>query len=455
MIRCYHDTKGKIDYRKRINNNLNTNIRQSCDGTTPKNMRRRTRCCSTNLLLTTTMIIIIKLISLFLSLQSHIFSTINVIAFDTTTTTIQTQLLSNRLKHYHHHDDPYNRQCRILSVQLLQQSRRYSYNHNIHHSYRTKATILHSSILEATYPTSTNTNPTQSSSSTSSLSNTESNNENDISIHPMTSDYNNQQQLQQVQQTPVKVKPTLGNELYKCVQWFGKKLTFQASKPKNSIYFFGTNRNNMHHYYQTIDNKNIITPSQRLFRVVDDILHIDTNDTIENPVKTSSSTSLLPKPALGSERAIQTLWNRQQRQQQQEQQQHDDNEINLVFDKDNFKQQVMEEEKQVWEALVSLEKDMSKLDRMIGTKPQLSTLQFILLGSAVLSTATSPLLFTGQLTEFVAPSMAAFTAAIGIAAEYRGRVAVADSKEVAAASLQCAAEAEGYLASAERAKAVR
>ena len=35
-----------------------------------------------------------------------------------------------------------------------------------------------------------------------------------------------------------------------------------------------------------------------------------------------------------------------------------------------------------------------------------------------------------------------------------GKVAVADGKEVAAASVQCAAEAEGLLANAERSKAV-
>jgi hypothetical protein len=45
-------------------------------------------------------------------------------------------------------------------------------------------------------------------------------------------------------------------------------------------------------------------------------------------------------------------------------------------------------------------------------------------------------------------------AAIGIGAEYVGRVAVADGKEVAASTIQCAAEAEGLLANAERAKAV-
>lgn len=46
------------------------------------------------------------------------------------------------------------------------------------------------------------------------------------------------------------------------------------------------------------------------------------------------------------------------------------------------------------------------------------------------------------------------SAAIGIGAEYVGRVSVADGKEVAAASIQCAAEAEGLLANSERAKAI-
>jgi hypothetical protein len=46
------------------------------------------------------------------------------------------------------------------------------------------------------------------------------------------------------------------------------------------------------------------------------------------------------------------------------------------------------------------------------------------------------------------------SAAIGIGAEYVAKVAVADGKEVAAATVQCAAEAEGFLANAERAKAV-
>lgn len=98
---------------------------------------------------------------------------------------------------------------------------------------------------------------------------------------------------------------------------------------------------------------------------------------------------------------------------------------------------------------------MQVLDRLAGQKPQLSWFELTLLLGAVASCAGSPLMLHGRLTEFIAPSAAAFTAAIGIAAEYSGRVAVADGKEVAATSLQCAAEAEGFLASAERAKAVR
>jgi len=92
------------------------------------------------------------------------------------------------------------------------------------------------------------------------------------------------------------------------------------------------------------------------------------------------------------------------------------------------------------------------LDRLAGQKPQLSILEFTLLASAVTAAAVSPLI--GHLANVVAPSSAAFVAALGISAEYSGKVAVADGKEIAAASIQCAAEAEGLLAQAERAKAV-
>jgi hypothetical protein len=46
------------------------------------------------------------------------------------------------------------------------------------------------------------------------------------------------------------------------------------------------------------------------------------------------------------------------------------------------------------------------------------------------------------------------TASITIGSEYIGRVAVADGKEIAANTIQCAAEAEALLANAERVKAI-
>ncbi|KAL7576268.1 hypothetical protein ACA910_018094 [Epithemia clementina (nom. ined.)] len=110
--------------------------------------------------------------------------------------------------------------------------------------------------------------------------------------------------------------------------------------------------------------------------------------------------------------------------------------------------------KQVWSALATLERDMQSLDRIAAQKPQLSILEASLLSGAVLSAGLGPLLFGGHITEFLAPAAAAFSAAIGIGAEFTGKVAVADGKEVAAAAMQCAAEAEGLLANAERAKAI-
>eukprot|EP00980_Cylindrotheca_fusiformis_P031115 scaffold25830_cov162-Cylindrotheca_fusiformis.AAC.16 len=111
-------------------------------------------------------------------------------------------------------------------------------------------------------------------------------------------------------------------------------------------------------------------------------------------------------------------------------------------------------QEQVWSALANLELDMQLLDNMAGQQPQLTALELSLLSLAVAAAASGPFVLGGVLTEFVAPTSAAFSAAIGIGAEYVGRVSVADGKEVAAAAIGCAAEAEGLLANAERAKAI-
>lgn len=67
---------------------------------------------------------------------------------------------------------------------------------------------------------------------------------------------------------------------------------------------------------------------------------------------------------------------------------------------------------------------------------------------------TTPIFVSSQLADFIAPSAAAFSAAIGARSEYIGKKSVADGKEIAAQAMFCAAEAEVFLSRAERAKAV-
>jgi len=106
-------------------------------------------------------------------------------------------------------------------------------------------------------------------------------------------------------------------------------------------------------------------------------------------------------------------------------------------------------------ALQTLEKDMALLDNFASSQSQLSGAEVGLLLGAVLASGLGPIAFPGtSVTEVLAPAAAAFTASITIGSEYLGRVAVADGKEIAANSIQCAAEAEGFLANAERVKAI-
>jgi len=109
----------------------------------------------------------------------------------------------------------------------------------------------------------------------------------------------------------------------------------------------------------------------------------------------------------------------------------------------------------ITQALDTLEKDMALLDNLASLKPQLSGTEVGLLLGAVLASGIGPILFPGtSVTEVLAPAAAAFTASITIGSEYIGRVAVADGKEIAANSIQCAAEGEAFLANAERVKAI-
>jgi hypothetical protein len=59
-----------------------------------------------------------------------------------------------------------------------------------------------------------------------------------------------------------------------------------------------------------------------------------------------------------------------------------------------------------------------------------------------------------KVVELLVPSMAAISAAVGLSAEYVGKTAVANGKEIAALAIQPAAESEALLASAERIKSI-
>ena len=105
-------------------------------------------------------------------------------------------------------------------------------------------------------------------------------------------------------------------------------------------------------------------------------------------------------------------------------------------------------------ALQKIQKDMEFLDDVAGRTPQLSTAEFMVLLSTVIVSGLSPIAFSAKVAELLVPSMAAISAAIGISAEYVGKVAVANGKETAALAIQATAESEVLLAQAERIKAV-
>lgn len=126
-------------------------------------------------------------------------------------------------------------------------------------------------------------------------------------------------------------------------------------------------------------------------------------------------------------------------------------------DDDEIDDYPMIEKSSVESALKTLERDVKLLDSVADDqRNQLSLWEFACLGLSVIGAAASPIMFpdSPRLVEVVIPATAAFSASIGIGAEYSGKVAVANGKEVAAAAIVCAAEAEGWLARAERIKAI-
>ncbi len=105
-------------------------------------------------------------------------------------------------------------------------------------------------------------------------------------------------------------------------------------------------------------------------------------------------------------------------------------------------------------AMERIERDMKMLDDVAGQTPQLTGVELMLLIGSVVTSAASPNVFAMNVVEVLVPSMAAIAAAVGISAEYVGRVAVSNGKEIAALAIQAAAESECVLAQSERVKAI-
>lgn len=105
-------------------------------------------------------------------------------------------------------------------------------------------------------------------------------------------------------------------------------------------------------------------------------------------------------------------------------------------------------------ALQSLREDIDLIDEQVGQKPRLTPGEGLTLVASAALAAASPMFWSEKVVEVLIPGCALLTAAISVSAEYGGRVATANGKQVAAVSLRAAMESEALLASAERSKAV-
>jgi len=108
----------------------------------------------------------------------------------------------------------------------------------------------------------------------------------------------------------------------------------------------------------------------------------------------------------------------------------------------------------VQSSISKITRDMELLDDVAGRTPQLTRAELVLLFVTIAVSAISPAVMPINIVEVLVPSMAAVSAAVGISAEYAGKVAVSNGKEIASLAMQAAAESESILAQAERAKAI-
>ena len=87
-------------------------------------------------------------------------------------------------------------------------------------------------------------------------------------------------------------------------------------------------------------------------------------------------------------------------------------------------------------AMARLQRDLGMLDQAASAKTSISPSSVFVLSATVLVAATAPFAFGEKLVEVLVPSMSAISAAIGLSAEYNGKVEVARGKEIAAVTLQ-------------------
>lgn len=98
--------------------------------------------------------------------------------------------------------------------------------------------------------------------------------------------------------------------------------------------------------------------------------------------------------------------------------------------------------------------DVTYVDDLASRTPQLTTFEIAILLTTISLSALSPFFLDIEIIEFLVPSLAALSASVGISAEYIGKIAVSNGKELAALAIVAAAEAESILAEAEKSKAV-
>eukprot|EP00616_Rhizochromulina_sp_CCMP1243_P002935 CAMPEP_0118987462 /NCGR_PEP_ID=MMETSP1173-20130426/44228_1 /TAXON_ID=1034831 /ORGANISM="Rhizochromulina marina cf, Strain CCMP1243" /LENGTH=498 /DNA_ID=CAMNT_0006938313 /DNA_START=22 /DNA_END=1518 /DNA_ORIENTATION=+ len=98
--------------------------------------------------------------------------------------------------------------------------------------------------------------------------------------------------------------------------------------------------------------------------------------------------------------------------------------------------------------------DVAMLDDSVNREAQISQPEFVVLAFTAMTAALAPFLFGEKIVEVLVPTMGATTAAIGISAEYTGRVSMFNGMELAATTVQAASEAEYQMSCAERAKAI-